>query len=308
MDKKKTGILLAVICVIVVIGILIFTTKNSGSGKSAEEENSETVSQAQNVTEEEFTPETENEQEESEEETETAQAKEELSENQADDDGKVSGGNVPAGSAGNNSGSIESADNSDKQETISLPYSIPGTSLVLENVASYDGIYLEDGSDVSVSGVAAAILKNEGSTPLEYVDVTLQGNNSTLEFIGSDIQAGATIVIQEANKASYQSDTWTNCTAETAEIAELEMSEDSVSVKENEDGSLTVTNLTAEAIPCVRVFYKFYMSDENAWVGGITYTAKLTGLGAGASQTVTPSHYAVGSSQVVMVRTYDTAE
>lgn len=305
MDKKKTGILLAVICAVAVIGILIVLLKN---GKSSGEEDTETISQTQNVAEEELTPETENGQEESEEEAETAQTEKDLSENQTDNTNKISIGNIPAASGGNNSGGTAGTGSRDEQEAISLPYTIPGTSLVLQNVASYDGIYLEDGSDVEVSGVAAAVVKNTGNTPVEYTDITLQGNGSTLEFVGSDIQAGATIVIQEANKASYQSDTWTSCTAETAEVAELEMSEDSVSVTENEDGSLTVTNLTGAAIPCVRVFYKFYMSDEAAWVGGITYTAKLTGLGAGASQTVTPSHYAAGSSRVVMVRTYDTTD
>ena len=86
------------------------------------------------------------------------------------------------------------------------------------------------------------------------------------------------------------------------------MSEDKVQVEESGEQSLTVTNLTDEDIPAVRVFYKFYMEDEGTYVGGITYTAKITNLGAGASQTITPSHYVQGSSRVMMVRTYDTAE
>ena len=86
------------------------------------------------------------------------------------------------------------------------------------------------------------------------------------------------------------------------------MSADQVKVEETENGSLLVTNLTDEEIPCVRIFYKFYMEEEEAYVGGITYTAKLTGLSAGGSQTVSPSHYAAGSSRVMMVRTYDSAE
>lgn len=79
-------------------------------------------------------------------------------------------------------------------------------------------------------------------------------------------------------------------------------------VTENADHSLTVTNLTGEDIACVRIFYKLYMQDEDVYVGGITYNARLVDLPAGGSQTVTPSHYAKGYSRVVMVRTYDTAE
>ena len=93
-----------------------------------------------------------------------------------------------------------------------------------------------------------------------------------------------------------------------AETDEFEMSEDKVRVEETGEGSLRITNLTDEEIPCVRIFYKFYMEEEQTYVGGITYTAKVTGLSAGGSQTVTPSHYSSGNSLVMMVRTYDTAQ
>lgn len=129
-----------------------------------------------------------------------------------------------------------------------------------------------------------------------------------MEFDASDIPAGATIVVQEKNKTAYQSGTYADCSAVVAEMGEFEMSADQVKVEETENGSLLVTNLTDEEIPCVRIFYKFYMEEEEAYVGGITYTAKLTGLSAGGSQTVSPSHYAAGSSRVMMVRTYDSAE
>lgn len=43
----------------------------------------------------------------------------------------------------------------------------------------------------------------------------------------------------------------------------------------------------------------------DAYVGGIAYTAKVENLEAGASVQITPTHYASGSSRVVMVRTYD---
>ena len=93
-----------------------------------------------------------------------------------------------------------------------------------------------------------------------------------------------------------------------AKTDEFEMSEDKVRVEETGEGSLRITNLTDEEIPCVRIFYKFYMEEEQTYVGGITYTAKVTGLSAGGSQTVTPSHYSSGNSLVMMVRTYDTAQ
>ena len=47
---------------------------------------------------------------------------------------------------------------------------------------------------------------------------------------------------------------------------------------------------------------------KDGYVGGITYTSKIKNLGAGKSCTVNPTHYVAGSSKVMMVRTYETAE
>lgn len=189
-----------------------------------------------------------------------------------------------------------------------FPYVIEGTELTVQNISSYDGIFLEDGSDGEVTGVAAMVVENTGDTNVEYAAITISCNGETLEFDASDLPSGATVVVQEKNKTPYQSGTYTDCSAVVAEMGDFEMSEDQVKVEETESGSLLVTNLTDEEIPCVRIFYKFYMADEETYVGGITYTAKLTGLSAGASQTVTPSHYAAGNSRIMMVRTYDSTE
>lgn len=189
-----------------------------------------------------------------------------------------------------------------------LPYTIPGTSLTIENITSYDGIYLEDGSDSEISGVTVVVLKNEGNTNVEYTGITLDRDGTTLHFTGSDIPAGGTAVIQEAEKIGYVSGTYSNCSADVAELDNFEMSEEKITVEESGEQTLTVTNISGEIIPAVRIFYKFYMEEENVYVGGITYTAKVTELAAGESREITPSHYSSGSSRIMMIRTYDTTE
>lgn len=229
------------------------------------------------------------------------------------------GENGEGGTAADNGGSGESSSSGSagtgtdggsvqQGEEGFFPYAIEGTELTVQNISSYDGIFLEDGSDGEVAGVAAMVVKNTGDTNVEYAAITISCNGETLEFDASDLPAGATVVVQEKNKTPYQSGAYTDCSAVVAEMGDFEMSEDQVKVEETESGSLLVTNLTDEEIPCVRIFYKFYMADEETYVGGITYTAKLTGLSAGASQTVTPSHYAAGNSRIMMVRTYDSTE
>ena len=85
----------------------------------------------------------------------------------------------------------------------------------------------------------------------------------------------------------------------------MEMSESKVQVIDNGDNTLTVKNLTNKTIPTVRVFYKYYMEEEDVFVGGIAFTVRITRLSAGASVTVQPSHYTSTTSRVVMVLTYD---
>lgn len=191
---------------------------------------------------------------------------------------------------------------------LTLPYQIPGSSLVVSGVASYDGIYLEDGSDTEISGVTVLLLQNAGETDIEYASVSVRVDGTELAFEASDLPAGSMAVVQEKNKTPFRAGTYTDCTATVAEVGEFEMSEEQVKVKEQEEQGLVVTNLTEEDIPAVRVFYKFYMEEETTYVGGITYTAKITDLRAGESREITPSHYVSGYSKVMMVRTYDTAE
>ena len=201
-----------------------------------------------------------------------------------------------------------SKDTDPENGVVTFPYAIPNTSLTIQNIASYDGIFLEDGSDSPVSGIYSIVLKNTGSMDVEFARITLSCDGTPITFELSDLPAGAAVVAQEINQTAYQDGVYRDYNADIAESDGLEQSAGKISVQENEDGSLTVSNLTDRLIPCIRIFYKFYMSDEDVYVGGITYTAKLTDLEAGASQTIIPSHYSRGYSKVVMIRTYDSQE
>lgn len=191
---------------------------------------------------------------------------------------------------------------------LQFPCKISEQELVIRTLDNYEGIYLEDGSDVDVSEVAVVVLQNVGDTDIEYANISISGDENTLQFETSAIPAGAYAVVQEKNRTAYQKGTYETCEAQVAELESFEMSEASVTVEETEKGSLKITNLTGKDIPTVRIFYKFYTKSVNAYIGGITYTAKITNLEAGSSTTVTPSHYIAGKSKIMMVRVYDTAQ
>lgn len=187
-----------------------------------------------------------------------------------------------------------------------FPYLIPNSSLSIRALKSYRGVFIEDGSDKDVSGIAAIILDNKGSEEIEYAKITLKCEGKEYIFEARTLAAGATMVVQESSGAKYVDGEYKEANAQIATMEKLEMSEKSVKVSETETGALQITNISDADIPCVRVFYKFYMEDVQVAVGGITYTSKITELKAGETRVITPSHYDKDASRVMMVRTYDT--
>ena len=192
---------------------------------------------------------------------------------------------------------------------LQLPYLIPGTELVLETVNPYTGVFLEDGSDAEVQNIYTVVIRNRSSHCAEYIDLTItREDGKKLNFIASAIEAGATVVVMESSAAGYEEVGIETCSARVATLEQMEMSRDAIEIKEDASGSLVVTNISDVDIPCLRIFYKFYMPDVNVYVGGITYTAKVLDLGKGETKVVIPSHYAKGNSKVVMIKLYETAD
>lgn len=195
--------------------------------------------------------------------------------------------------------------NTGEETVIRFPCKVPGYDLVLEKLAPYEGMYVEDGSNVNVSGVAMLMVRNAGEYPVEYAQIHVGFGNVTLQFDITALPVGEQLVVQEKNGRKIPDATATSTTAMVVQRAQLDMSTHQVQVTDNGDNTLTIRNLTDKMIPTVRVFYKYYMEEENVFVGGIAFTVRITRLGANDSVTVQPSHYTSQTGRVVMVLTYD---
>lgn len=165
-------------------------------------------------------------------------------------------------------------------------------SISIRALGGYDGLFIEDGSDAKVSGVLALQFTNNGSEAIQYAEYAFQVDGETLNFKLSDLPAGYSAVVLEANRHPYNSAEVLKLTDRVVATMEtLSFASEQVLVVDNGDDSLTLMNLTNETLPVVRVFYKFYYEAENVFVGGITYTAKGRNIPAGGSVTIYPSHY-----------------
>ena len=298
MNKKKGILLLAAVLVIVLVAI---TMVRGDKEEKVVQKNDET----EQITDtEEETEKTETKKEKKKEKKEEAESE---TEETVSEEASSSGEETYAEEQNiQKESQNEAAEN--QVENITFPYQIPDTGLVIEKLNSYDGAFIEDGTDEEVYGITAAVIRNAGEENLEYAEITLERDGEPLVFRVSTLPAGATVAVQEAERKTYQEGTYQNCTAVVAELDKFEKSKDEVKVEETEDGSLRVTNLTKKELPCVRIFYKLYMEDADTYIGGITYTAKVTELEAGKSQDILPSHYSKESSKIMMIRIYDTTE
>lgn len=193
----------------------------------------------------------------------------------------------------------------DPEETgLQFPCEIPGYNLKIEKLAPYNGLFVEDGSNVEVENVAMLLVRNEGDKPVEYTEITVTFAQETLHFQITALPAGAKVVVQEKNGKSIPSDTPQKAEALVVRRADLSIAPE-ISVTDNGDNSLTIKNLTDQTIPTVRVFYKYYLANEDMYVGGIAFTVRITQLQAKSSLVVKPAHFVSETSRIVMALTYD---
>lgn len=188
---------------------------------------------------------------------------------------------------------------------IEFPCRVDPYGLVIQRLAPYTGKYVEDGSNTTANGVAMILVRNESGHPIQFASLAMKFEDTTLLFEISALPAGGSAVVQEKMRRGIPAGDPMTCEAQVIQQAEQGFAAEQVSVTENEDGSLTVTNLTDATIPAVRVFYKYYLTDEQIYVGGIAFTAKVSQLRPHSSYTIRPTHYEKGASRIVMVAAYE---
>ena len=229
--------------------------------------------------------------------------------NNADNNGGTgsSGGSNSNGGTNSNGGSSKDGSITDFNNTgkkVSSNFKVDDAAITIQRINGYSGIFIEDGSDKEVKNVAAIEVKNTSNKPLEFAQIQLYNGSKKLVFDVSTLPANSSAVVMEKNKASFNSSKGVTYGGTTAGYVNSLEKASSIKCKKVKNNGIEVTNTSSKNIPCVRVFYK-YKSSEGYYVGGITYTAKVEDLKAGASQTIYPSHFASDGGEIMMVKAYN---
>ena len=336
--KKKTVIIVSVIIVIAMLAAIIIpllskaktgedtsspseeavsestgTQEQSTKNDSTEPEGTDT--QEQPTEEESAATEDTNTQEQPTEDTETPeQSTEGTSSDTTSPSESESGGQGGSAETSESTSEKESQSESETQATteetsstapvipeIAFPYAIPESDLIIEKVVSYDGYYIEDASDAEISGIAAVVVTNTGGD-ISFAGIGISQGSRSLGFSASQVPAGATIIIQEQTKAPYTFDPYYSATATITRVEHFEMSEDLVTLEDNGDHTLSVTNISGKNLSEVTILFKNYLPEEKVYVGGLTYTIKLKDVEPNTITSVSASHYDSIYSVVVEVK------
>ena len=139
-----------------------------------------------------------------------------------------------------------------------------GNDLEIVSTGRYAGLFVEDGTDETVSDVFCIRVKNTGEQDVQYAHITLSRSGESY--------AAVSLYAVFSEPLSLHEDLFDITT---------------------EQNTITVTNCGDSAVSQVYVYYKNASGD--LLLGGITYRVGLTDLGPGETQSCYAGHFSDGS-------------
>lgn len=176
-------------------------------------------------------------------------------------------------------------------------------NLVINDIGSYTGAYIEDGTDEVLPRILMITVTNTGSQTVQYAEIQLTDGETTAHFSLSTLPPGESVVLLEQNRMSYaDGKNLTEASARNVAIfpEEPTLCEERLKIQ-SLNGVLNVTNISGEDITgAVVIYYKNASSDM--LYGGITYRVTIAGgIKAGEIKQITASHFSESGSRVMWV-------
>lgn len=286
-QKKKLGIIIAIVAAVLVVGVMIFFALKPNGINSQEETSDE-------------------------------KGYHELAdgENPADIDVKVKSSNdfvepgkdtLDASKIQGYSAKVGDSDKKDdsKETEKAEQIVLSDPNLTVESIGAYSGSFIEDGSDEATKNVTAMLITNNSDQMLQVALIDFQVNsNETASFKVTNLPAGTSTLVLESNKREFSdNDTYTYGNAATGYMDQPTLEEDKVELK-TENGKITLKNKTDKELKRVYVYYK-YVQIGGAYFGGITYRTPFENVGAGKEAEAVAAHFNPDSSQIMGVQILD---
>lgn len=286
-QKKKLGIIIAIVAAVLVVGVMIFFALKPNRINSQEETSDEKgyheLADGENPADIDVKVKSSNDFVEP--------GKDTL------DTSKIQGYSAKVGDSDKND------DSKDTEKAEQIVLSDP--NLTVESIGAYSGSFIEDGSDEATKNVTAMLITNNSDQMLQVALIDFQVNsNETASFKVTNLPAGTSTLVLESNKREFSDkDTYTYGNAATGYMDQPTLEEDKVELK-TENGKITLKNKTDKELKTVYVYYK-YMQIGGAYLGGITYRTPFENVGAGKEAEAVAAHFNPDSSQIMGVQILD---
>lgn len=286
-QKKKLGIIIAIVAAVLVVGVIIFFALKPNGINSQEETSEEKgyheLADGENPADIDVKVKSSNDF--------VKPGKDTL------DASKIQGYSAKVGDSDKND------DSKDTEKAEQIVLSDP--NLTVESIGAYSGSFIEDGSDEATKNVTAMLITNNSDQMLQVALIDFQVNsNETASFKVTNLPAGTSTLVLESNKREFSdNDTYTYGNAATGYMDQPTLEEDKVELK-TENGKITLKNKTDKELKTVYVYYK-YMQIGGAYFGGITYRTPFENVGAGKEAEAVAAHFNPDSSQIMGVQILD---
>lgn len=152
-----------------------------------------------------------------------------------------------------------------------------GRNLKLHSFHSYTGMYMEDGSDEILSGIAMAILTNESENDLQYAKFTVAYEDEVCTYAATNLPAGASVVLLEQERKALPIGEPVSTQVENVAFFEAPMNVHSgIFEISGMEGVMNVKNISDKDIDGdIFVYYKY--SSADLFYGGITFRIRIEG-------------------------------
>ena len=187
--------------------------------------------------------------------------------------------------------------NPTEETTISLPCAPENWNLVAEKLISYDGPYIEDGTNAPVSAVAGLVLHNAGDRGISFAVLALEQGNKTTYFTVTWLPPGERVLVLAMEQAAYTCESITGC--RVLGIRWDDFASAQVEVSDCPENGSEVTNLTAKRQEGICLRFKQYMKECDMYFGGITQCVQLSVLTPGETCRIFPEEFDPENSKLV---------
>lgn len=181
-----------------------------------------------------------------------------------------------------------------------LPYAIGDTGMVIQAIGSFEGPYVEDGSDEELENVGALIITNTSDSMIQYSVINFKAKNGKdMSYVITNLPSNTSVMVLEKNRLAFSGNESLTLDSETTTNTKPDFHSSEVAVSAS-DKLVSLTNNTDKTIKTAYVYYKIYV-EGGVYFGGITYRAKLENIAPGETLTQGASHFFTSNSEILSV-------